>query len=146
VGPTNVYYSVENNTLGEAALIAISELGEENIPGTFLTEPKRAGVGRQRKGFTTTNKTKLAACSKLKSLVETKRIAIASKMLISELKTFVAAGNSYEAKLGEHDDLVMSTLLCIRMIQMLQGYDAGMDAELRDGLDTFIEPMPFIMI
>jgi hypothetical protein len=145
-GPTNVYYSVENNTLGEAALVAINELGEETIPGTFLTEPKRMGVGRQRRGFTTTNKTKLAACAKLKSLVETKRIAIASKLLISELKTFVAAGTSYAAKIGEHDDLVMSTLLAIRMIQMLQSYDSGMDEELRDSADTFIEPMPFIMI
>jgi hypothetical protein len=145
-GPTNVYYSVENNTLGEAALVAISELGEENIPGIFLTEPKRLGVGRHRKGFTTTNKTKLAACSKLKSLVETKRIAIASKLLISELKTFVASGNSYAAKLGEHDDLVMSTLLCVRMIQMLQQFDESMDSELRDNIDAFIEPMPFIMV
>lgn len=145
-GPTNVYYSVENNTLGEAALVAINELGEENIPGTFLTEPKRAGIGRHRKGFTTTNKTKLAACAKLKSLVETKRIAIASKLLISELKTFVAAGTSYAAKIGEHDDLVMATLLSIRMIQMLQSYDSSMDEELRDSADTFIEPMPFIMI
>jgi len=145
-GQTNVYYSVENNTLGEAALVAISELGEENIPGTFLTEPKKHGIGRVRKGFTTTNKSKLAACAKLKSLVETKRIAIVSKALISELKTFVASGNSYAAKIGEHDDLVMSTLLAIRMIQMLQSYDSTMDAELRDGLDTFVEPMPFIMI
>jgi len=58
----------------------------------------------------------------------------------------VASGNSYAAKIGEHDDLVMSTLLAIRMIQMLQSYDSTMDAELRDGLDTFVEPMPFIMI
>jgi hypothetical protein len=78
--------------------------------------------------------------------VETKRIAIASKLLISELKTFVASGNSYAAKLGEHDDLVMSTLLCVRMIQMLQQFDESMDSELRDNIDAFIEPMPFIMV
>jgi hypothetical protein len=28
----SVYYSVENNTLGEAALISIADIGEENIP------------------------------------------------------------------------------------------------------------------
>ena len=33
-----VYYSVENNTLGEAALISIAEYGEENIPGYFLSD------------------------------------------------------------------------------------------------------------
>ena len=146
-GNNNVYYSVENNTLGEAALVVIAQMGEENIPGTFLTEPKRGASGvRYRKGFTTTNKSKLSACAKLKSLVETRKLHIASKALISELKTFVAAGTSYAAKIGEHDDLVMATLLVIRMIMLLQQFDSSMDAELRDSIDSFIEPMPFIMI
>jgi hypothetical protein len=146
-GNNNVYYSVENNTLGEAALVAINEIGEENISGIFLSEPKRTGhTGRYRKGFTTLNKSKLAACSKLKSLIETKRMAIASKMLVSELKNFVATGSSYAAKLGEHDDLVMATLLVVRMAQLMQNFDAGLDAELRDSIDTFIEPMPFLAV
>ena len=147
-GPNNVYYSVENNTLGEAALVSISEIGEENIRGVFLSEPKKMGGGgtRFRKGFNTTNKSKLAACAKLKSLVETKRMNIASKLLISELKNFVASGQSYAAKLGEHDDLVMATLLAVRMMQLIQNYDSQMDEELRDNVDIFIEPMPFIMI
>lgn len=144
---TSIYYSVENNTLGEAALVSISELGEENIPGIFMSEPRRgaAGGSRYRKGFTTTNKSKLAACAKLKSLVETKRMTIASKLLITELKSFIASGNSYAAKLGEHDDLVMATLLALRVMQLLQNFDAELDAEIRDGADAFIEPMPFIM-
>jgi hypothetical protein len=33
-----IYYSVENNTIGEAALISIAEYGEENIPGYFLSD------------------------------------------------------------------------------------------------------------
>ena len=147
-GQNNVYYSVENNTLGEAALICIAEIGEENIPGVFLSEPRKMGGGgtRFRKGFNTTNKSKLSACAKFKSLVETRRIVIASKALISELKNFVAHGGSYAAKVGEHDDLVMSTLLAIRMIMMLQQYDAGLDTELRDSVDNFVEPLPFIMM
>jgi hypothetical protein len=144
-GSNSVYYSVENNTLGEAALVVIASIGEENIPGSFLSEPKRGSSGtRYRKGFTTTNKSKLAACSKLKSLIETRRLAIASKALISELKTFVASGTSFAAKIGEHDDLVMSMLLAIRMIELLQQFDSGLDAELND-VNDFIEPMPFIM-
>lgn len=143
----NVYYSVENNTLGEAALVVIAELGEENIQGLFLSEPRSVGGGRRhRKGFTTTAKSKLSACAKLKSLVETRRIHIASKLLISELKTFVASGNSYAAKIGEHDDLVMATILVIRMAQMMQNFDSGIDTELRDHMDSFQEPMPFIAI
>jgi len=145
-GNTSVYYSVENNTLGEAALVVISSIGEENIPGTFLSEPRKGATGtRYRKGFTTTHKSKLSACSKFKSLVETGKLIIASKPLISELKTFVASGNSFAAKIGEHDDLVMSALLAIRMIQLLQQFDAGLDYELRDSIENFQEPMPFIM-
>ena len=147
IGTQNsVYYSVENNTLGEAALVVIDEIGEENIRGVFLSEPRRAGnVNRYRKGFNTTNKSKLAACAKLKSLIESRKMVVASKALISELKTFVASGQSYAAKIGEHDDLVMATILALRMAQMLQSYDAELDAELRDNSE-FIVPMPFIMI
>ena len=141
----SVYYSVENNTLGEAALVCIDEIGEENIRGVFLSEPKRAGQGRYRKGFNTTNKSKLSACSKLKSLIETQRMHIASKALVSELKNFIASGNSFAAKLGEHDDLVMATILAIRMMQMLQNYDPQLDEEIKD-VGEFIEPMPFILI
>ena len=144
-GAESVFWSVENNTLGEAALVVIAQMGEENIPGIFLSEPKRVAGTRWRKGFTTSNKSKLAACAKLKSLIETNRMRIASKMLVSELKNFVAKGHSYEAKLGQHDDLVMATLLIIRMLQYIQDFDASTDAELRDTVDNFIEPMPFIM-
>lgn len=144
---TSVYYSVENNTLGEAALVSIAEIGEENIPGIFLSEPRRVGGGgRYRKGFNTTNKSKLAACAKFKSLVETKKMILASKNLISELKTFVALGTGFAAKPGETDDLVMATLLVVRMVQHLQSFDPTIDDRLRDTLQDFVEPMPFIMI
>jgi len=143
----NIYYSLENNTLGEAGLVSIAEIGEENIQGTFLSEPARVGVSRRyRKGFNTTNKPKITACAKLKSLIESRRMTIYSRPLISELKTFVANGNSFAAKPGETDDLVMSVVLVIRMAQLLQSYDANLDTAMKDALDDFIEPMPFIML
>jgi Terminase large subunit, T4likevirus-type, N-terminal/Terminase RNaseH-like domain len=143
----SIYYSVENNTLGEAALVSISEIGEENIKGVFISEPGRAGHSRAyRKGFTTTNKSKLAACAKLKSYIETRKMHIASKNLISELKSFVASGTSFAAKPGETDDLVMATILVVRMIQFLKGFDSDLDEKLSDSAEDFIEPMPFIMI
>ena len=143
----NIYYSLENNTLGEAALVSVAEIGEENIRGTFLSEPARVGTGRRyRKGFNTTNKPKITACAKLKSLIESKRMTIYSRPLISELKTFVAHGSSYAAKPGETDDLVMSVVLIIRMAQLLQSYDANLDTAMKDALDDFIEPMPFIIV
>lgn len=144
---TDIYYSVENNTLGEAALITISELGEENIRGTFMSEPARAGHSRAyRKGFTTTNKTKLAVCAKFKNMLEIKKLTINSSNTISELKTFVAAGSGYAAKIGETDDLVMALLLTVRMISVLQNYDPKLDARLREIGEDMIMPMPFVMI
>jgi hypothetical protein len=142
----NIYYSVENNAIGEAALVSIAEIGEENIKGTFLSEPAKMGnTRRYRKGFNTTNKSKITACAKLKSLIESRRMTISSRNLISELKTFVAHGSGYAAKPGETDDLVMSLILIIRMAQLLQSYDAGLDTIMKDELDI-IEPMPFIML
>ena len=67
-----------------------------------------------------------------------------SRPLISELKTFVAAGGSYAAKPGETDDLVMSSLLAVRMLMMLQTYHAELDTQMKDHGDNIIEPMPFI--
>jgi len=58
----------------------------------------------------------------------------------------VAKGTSFEAKEGESDDLVMSMLLCVRMLQFIKEFDANLDNSVRDTLDDFIEPMPFIMI
>lgn len=142
----SIYYSIENNTIGEAALISIEEYGEENIKGYFLSDNTVVSSGgrRYRKGFNTTNRVKLLACNKLKLLVESDRMKIHSKPLISELKTFVAHGVSYAAKPGETDDLVMATILVVRMMQQLQAYHTEMDSQMRDHGDTVIEPMPFI--
>jgi len=142
--PQQIYYSIENNTIGEAALISIAEFGEENIPGYFLSEPGGSGSRRYRKGFNTTNKPKLAACNKLKILIETGRMKIRSSGLVSELKTFVAHGVGYAAKPGETDDLVMSTILAVRMMQLLQTFHTEMDTQMRDHGDQIDPPMPFI--
>ncbi len=143
----NVYYSVENNTIGEAALISIAELGEENICGTFLSEPKIHGNARvYRRGFNTTHKNKISVCSKFKTLVETERLKLKSKALISELKTFVAQGNSYSAKSGDTDDLIMASLLVIRMASVIKNYDPVLDDKIRDGEDFDVEPMPFVVM
>jgi hypothetical protein len=142
--PKNIYFSVENNTIGEAALISIAEYGEENIEGYFLSEPGGGGSRRYRKGFNTTNKSKLGACNKLKILIETGKMKIRSSSLVSELKTFVAHGTSYAGKVGETDDLVMSALLAVRMMVLLQTFDSGIDNQIRDHGEVLEPPMPFI--
>ena len=147
--PTQIYYSLENNTVGEAALVALREFGEDNIKGMMLSEPaKKGSTRRYRKGFTTTNSSKIAACAKLKQFVESKKLGIKSRALIGELKNFIASGGSYAAKLGETDDLVMATLLAVRIIVHLQNYDAKLDASLREygNEQDLILPMPFIVM
>ncbi len=141
---SSIYYSVENNNIGEAALVAIDEIGEESIPGLFLSEPiKKGHVRRFRKGFNTTNSSKINACAKLKHLVESKRFRIRSKPLISELKGYIAKGVSFEAKVGLHDDLVSATLLVIRMALMLQEWDPAIYDKMREEReDEFLMPMP----
>jgi hypothetical protein len=141
---SSIYYSVENNNIGEAALVAIEEIGEESIPGLFLSEPiKKGHVRRFRKGFNTTNSSKINACAKLKHLVESKRFRVRSKPLISELKGYIAKGVSFEAKVGLHDDLVSATLLVIRMALMLQEWDPAIYDKMREErFDEFIMPMP----
>jgi hypothetical protein len=141
---SSIYYSVENNNIGEAALVAIEEIGEESIPGLFLSEPiKKGHVRRFRKGFNTTNSSKINACAKLKHLVESKRLRIRSKPLISELKGYIAKGVSFEAKVGLHDDLVSAMLLVLRMAIMLQDWDPAIYDKMREEReDEFLMPMP----
>ena len=121
---SNIYWSVENNSIGEAALIVINDFGEENIPGLFVSEPMRKGhVRKFRKGFNTTHSTKITACSRLKTMVENNKLEINSKVLITELKSFVATGTSFKAKPGGTDDLVSATLLALRMMSVLKDWD-----------------------
>jgi len=138
--PNNVYYSVENNSIGEAALVSLNEYGENNIPGTFISEP-----GKKRKGFNTTQKSKLTACAKFKTLIESKKLTINSRSLVSELKAFVAHAGSYAAKIGDTDDLVMASLLSVRMIQELGSYHFELDSYVRDH-EEFVAPLPFFAV
>jgi hypothetical protein len=122
--PQGIYWSVENNGLGEAALIVINDFGEENLPGLFVSEPMRKGhVRKFRKGFNTTHSTKISACSRMKTMIENDKMQVFSGALISELKGFVATGSSYQAKTGETDDLISALLLVIRIMSVLKDWD-----------------------
>ena len=97
---SNIYWSVENNSIGESALLVINDFGEDSIPGLFVSEPIRKGhIRKFRKGFNTTHKTKITACSRLKNMIEKEKLKIYSKPLISELKSFIASGSSFKAKI-----------------------------------------------
>ena len=147
IGDTvEIYYSIENNTIGEAGLVAIADIGEENMPGQFLSETIRKGhVRRFRKGYNTTHNAKITSCAKLKQMIESDKIEIKSKNLVSELKNFVASGTSFSAKPGEHDDLIMSTLLILRMATTISSWDQKVFERLRDAESEITMPMPILI-
>ena len=141
-----IYYSCENNSIGEAALVVIKDIGEENFHGLFLSEPIRKGhVRRFRKGYNTTHKTKITACSGLKNAIERNKMKINSKPLISELKTFVATGVGYNAKTGEHDDLISACLLVIRMAHQLADWDPKIYDKMTERMTEDEYPMPIFV-
>jgi hypothetical protein len=146
--PQGIYWSVENNAIGEAALIVINELGEENIPGLFVSEPMRKGhVRKYRKGFNTTHSSKVSACARLKTMIENDKMKIKSGPLISELKAFVATASSYKAKPGETDDLISAVLLVIRMISVLKDWDPRVYNTFNsvDNFEDYEAPMPIFI-
>jgi hypothetical protein len=147
--PNSIYWSCENNTVGEAALVVIQDLGEETFPGLFVSEPGRKGhVRKFRKGFNTTFTNKISACARLKYLLEENKMTIHSRALISELKTFIAAGTTYKAKTGQHDDLVSALLLIVRMSVILADWDPvvfetlSVNAEFNDDWEA---PLPIFV-
>jgi hypothetical protein len=139
MGDAQIYWTVENNSIGEAVLQIIEDTGEHNFPGVFISELRKPGVsrGRFRKGLNTDNRKKLSACSKMKSLMESGRMITNSHALIKQLKNFVSHGASYAGKSGEHDDLVSACLLIVRMLDTVINWLG--EAESRD-LKEVVDP------
>ena len=136
-----IYWTFESNAIGEAAFMAIKYTGLENFPGHLISDK----VGRRGvKGLNTNNKNKVSACMLFKRLLESGKLTIKSKSLISEIKTFVSTGSGFEAKYGEHDDLVMSTILIIRILQRILNWDESLENKLSTGIsieDLTINPI-----
>jgi hypothetical protein len=145
-GDPMTYWSIENNTIGEAALVTVKDIGEENISGLFLSEPIRKGhVRKFRKGFNTSHRVKMTACVKLKSLIESKKMTINSKPLVSELKTYVASGVGFKGKNEESDDLVSASLLICRMAAVLADWDPNIYETMTERLEEESLPMPIFI-
>lgn len=143
-----IYWSVENNTIGDSALVTIENLGEESFPGLFLSEPLRKGhVKKFRKGFNTTFGNKISSCARLKYLIEEDKMVINSRGLISELKSFIASGVSFKAKQGQHDDLVSSVLLIVRMSVVLAEWDPTVfeSLSIENLSDDWEAPLPIFV-
>jgi Terminase large subunit, T4likevirus-type, N-terminal/Terminase RNaseH-like domain len=148
IGEPDIFWTFENNSYGQSVIELLNEIGWDVVPAQLISEPGLGG-GRLRRGLHTNTRTKANSLTKLKTLLETNKMQIRSRPLISEFKTFVCKGDSFGAKSGENDDLVMSTMLIVRMSQIIAKWDDATGATLSDTdlqeLDDFQEPMPMTM-
>lgn len=144
MGDPDIYFTLENNSWGEAALQSINEIGEDRFQAIMMHEPRVRGVANRRKGLNTNTRSKALACSKMKSLLESEKLRVTSRLLVRQLKFFVSKGDSFAAKQGENDDCVMATLMCVRMMQMVTNWDETVGKLLRDdfGDEQHEDPMP----
>jgi len=115
---SQVYFSVENNGVGEG-IIALYQ-ADETIPevGEFVSEP-----GRNRIGFNTTGKSKLKACLNFKNLIERNKLIISSKQLLNEMKNYIRKSGSYEANYGSTDDCVSAVLIVMRILEEISTFE-----------------------
>ena len=145
-----IYWTFENNAVGEAALVVIEDTGEEEFPGYLISEPQQKGNTRRfRKGLNTTNKKKVEAAMFLKSIIESNRAGIYSKPFVRELKNYVAKGIGFEAKQGETDDLISAALLVMRLTKMLRTWDSNVNERINESLmsdNETMEPMPTLVL
>lgn len=147
-GVQDLYWSVESNSLGEAAMVVIRDSGEESFCGDMLHDNRRdLAANKHRMGFVTSNKSKIEACARFKSLFESGRMEIYSASLLNEMKNFIAKGNSYEARSGSHDDLISAVLLFLRMAQYISTWDEEsqkrMATDIKDE-DDGASPLPVL--
>ena len=145
----NIFWSFENNSYGEAIISLVLEIGEDQFPGTLINEPKKQGhIKKFRRGLNTTNRNKVTACTKLKTFIDTDRMKINSAGLIYQLKNFVSSGVGFAGKPGVNDDLVMATVIVIRIMELCKDWGAYDSDILRESIDEDDEepPMPLIFI
>lgn len=135
-----VYFSVENNSVG-ASILALLEVDLSPPTAELVSES-----GKDTQGFTTTGASKLKVCVALKDMLERRLIHIKSKTLLMELKSFVRARGSYQAKRGATDDCVMATTIVLRILEHLATFDDvayvkmnTIDENEFEGLDLWTE-------
>lgn len=136
-GESEVYYSIERNGVGIGIIRAVEYEGEETFPGMLIDSTQRtmtpkgekmmAVYGNRWRGLVTTAATKKRFAIELKSLIERGVFTPRSQFLISQLSHFTRAGSSYRAQEGYKDDLVMSCVLMVQLLEEIRMMDIDLD-------------------
>ena len=130
------FYSIESNGVGEGVIAAIEQIEDAKnieIPGVMFHD-----AGKNKRGYYTSNKSKLASCMQIKDLLDNDhpKMNIHSKMLMAEFKFFVRTGASFAAKIGFTDDLISALLVLVRVVQDAAEYDDTDYASIYDDFFT----------
>ena len=135
-GRATIYYSVECNGIGLGILNALEIEYEMRIPGWLIDSRDN-----KMRGIRMTSANKKNRCLDLAALIERNVFIPRSRQLVSQLKTFVKKReNVYCAKDGAKDDLVMSMVLMMQLIEELRISDYDIQDrllfEVTDGYST----------
>ena len=112
----DAFILVEVNDIGQQVVeILHQEVEYENILST-VTEHNRQfvspGFGKVTKlGVNTSKQVKRQGCFTFKSLLEEQKLLLFDEHIIHEISTFIEKGQTYQADVGYHDDLVMCCVL-----------------------------------
>ena len=80
-------------------------------------------------------------------MIENDKLKVRSKPLLSELKGYVAAGASFQAKPGSTDDLVSATILVLRVINVMKDWNPDVYESFTqvDHNEEYEAPMPIFV-
>jgi len=118
-------YAVTCSTIAEyyndaQILVELNDLGSQvadllfDVERQLISTANNGRNGKQvsystksEKGLTISAGTKASGCAMLKLLIEGNKLIINDRFTIAELNKFSQKGNTYQAEVGAHDDLVM---------------------------------------
>lgn len=110
-----VYWTFENNTVGEGFLCALREKANDLYsPESYIESAKIISQeGNKRLGWTTNSRNRSAAVTMLKTKIEDETMKINSNKYVQQLSNYGLKEAKYQAKEGSHDDLISASLLAI---------------------------------
>ena len=99
------YCIIESNDQGSVVCNGLYyDLEYENVHVESAVKANAVGIDINRK-------TKRLGCSALKDLLENNKLTVVDEQTILEISTFEAKGQTYQAAIGNHDDLVMNLVM-----------------------------------
>jgi hypothetical protein len=144
----NAFVLMEINLEGHAVAEMLHNELEYAGVMTVTPHPKKGqllsgGFGlKSRFGLKMTEATKRIGCSGLKTLFEQDKYIVNDYQTLRELTTFVVHNNTYEAEVGNNDDIVM-TLVLLGWLTLQLGYENYVGISMRRLLMDKQEPLTF---